>query len=255
MKLSIAAASLLLAAAPLFSQPAPAIFGAAGPDAAAVRTAVTTFQNALGPLNPPGASGDPDGRREINWDGVPASASSPNPFPADFFNRNSVRGAVMSGDNPAWTGFQVSQNEADGAVRFENLYAGNASIFTVFSAQKLFTSVGSHIYNVDFFVPGTQTKGKVKGFGAVFTNVALPFTTSIEFFNADGLSLGRYFAPVAAKGVSFIGAAFPNRMVSRVRITPGTAAIGTADDPANGVNIVVVDDFLYGEPVSDCPAN
>jgi hypothetical protein len=60
---------------------------------------------------------------------------------------------------------------------------------------------------------------------------------------------------VAAKGLSFIGVRFQNRMVTRVRIVPGNAVIGTQDDPANGRNVVVADDFLYGEPVSDCVAN
>jgi len=245
---------LLFSGLSLVAQPAPVVVGAAGPDAAAIRGAVSAFQNTLGPLNAPGPSGDPNGRREINWDAVPAAFSSPNNLPPDFFNKNSVRGAVFSFDSPAWAGFQVSGNAADGAPRFENLYAGNASIFTVFSAEKLFSSVGTHDYNVDFHVPGTQTKGKVTGFGVVFANVSLPFTTSIEVFNGDGLLLGRYFAPVAAKGLSFIGVAFQNKMITRVRIVPGNAVLGTADDPANGRNVVVVDDFIYGEPTSDCVA-
>ena len=44
-------------------------------------------------------------------------------------------------------------------------------------------------------------------------------------------------------------------MVTRVRVTLGTVAIGTPDDPANGRNAVVVDDFIYGEPTSDCVSN
>jgi hypothetical protein len=254
MKLLLAS-TLIVSAATLAGQAAPAIFGASGADAAAIRPAVTAFQNALGPLNAPGATGDANGRREINWDGVPTQFSSPNNLPPDFFNKNSVRGAVFSSDGSAWGGFQVSTNEADGPVRFDNLYAGNASIFPVFSAQKLFTSVGSNDYNVDFRVPGTETKGKVTGFGAVFANVALPFTSSIELYNGDGLLLGRFFAPVAAKGLSFIGVMFPNKMITRVRVVPGNAVIGTQDDPANGKNVVVVDDFIYGEPSNDCVLN
>ena len=44
-------------------------------------------------------------------------------------------------------------------------------------------------------------------------------------------------------------------MVTRVRVTLGTVAIGTPDDPANGRNAVVVDHFIYGEPTSDCVSN
>lgn len=254
MKL-IFASTLILTSLTLAAQPAPVIFGASGADAAAIRPTVQAFQAALGPLNAPGPTGDTRGRREINWDAVPTQFSSPNNLPADFFNKNSVRGAVFSADGAAWGGFQVSTNEADGPVRFDNLYAGNAAIFPVFSAQKLFTSVGTNDYNVDFRVPGTETKGKVTGFGAVFANVALPFTSSIELYNGDGLLLGRYFAPVAAKGLSFVGVMFQNKMVTRVRIVPGNAVIGTQDDPSNGRNVVVVDDFIYGEPSNDCVLN
>ena len=62
-------------------------------------------------------------------------------------------------------------------------------------------------------------------------------------------------APVAAKGLSFIGVAFPNKMITRVRVVPGNAVIGTQDDPASGKNVVVVDDFIYGEPTNDCVLN
>jgi len=44
-------------------------------------------------------------------------------------------------------------------------------------------------------------------------------------------------------------------MVTRVRVIPGNAAVGATDNPAGGVNVVVVDDFIYGEPSSDCVAN
>ena len=73
--------------------------------------------------------------------------------------------------------------------------------------------------------------------------------------DGDGLLLGRFFVPVAPKGLSFVGVTFQNKMVTRVRIVLGNAVIGTQDDPANGRNVVVADDFLYGEPTSDCVLN
>jgi hypothetical protein len=36
-------------------------------------------------------------------------------------------------------------------------------------------------------------------------------------------------------------------VISRVRVILG--------NPAGGVNVVVVDDFIYGEPSSECAAN
>lgn len=247
--------ALILTALTLLADPTPAIFGAAGPDAAAIRSTVTAFQNALGPLNAPGAGGNPNGRREINWDTVPAAQAAPNNLPPDFFNKNSVRGMILALDTPGLTAFQVSGNEGEAPLRFDNLLPGNSALFSTYSAQRLFTSVGANDYNVDFYVPGSPTRGKVKGFGIVFSNVALPFTTAIELYNNDGLLLGRFYAPVAPKGLSFIGITFQNKMITRVRVIPGNAPIGTADDPANNRNIVVADDFIYGEPTSNCSVN
>ena len=45
---------------------------------------------------------------------------------------------------------------------------------------------------------------------------------------------------------------FPVKMVTRVRVVQGTAVIGNADAPADGRNVVVLDDFVYSEPVNDC---
>ncbi len=148
-------------------------------------------------LNAPGPTGDANGRRELNWDAVPAQFSAPYLLPNDFFSKNSGRCAVFSVHNPGWTGIQVFNA---------------AESHPFFSPEKLFVSIGTNDYNVDFFVPGTTTKGKVRGFGIVFSNVALPFATAIE------------------RNAAFCG----------------------TDDPANNVNIVAIGDLIYGEPASDC---
>ena len=36
--------------------------------------------------------------------------------------------------------------------------------------------------------------------------------------------------------------------IARVRITTGTAALSATDNPASGVDMVVMDDFVYAEP-------
>ena len=94
----------------------------------------------------------------------------------------------------------------------------------------------------------------MNGFGSVFTNVRLPDTTRLELFDAANTSLGVYAAPVSGPGgLSFVGVVFDDgTRVARVRITSGTAALGpdTHDDDYASVNLVVVDDFIYGQPLA-----
>lgn len=92
----------------------------------------------------------------------------------------------------------------------------------------------------------------VEGFGAVFTDVDLPNTTSIEYFDVAGNSLFQAFVPVgtvANGGLSFLGVIFDaGEQVARVRIRTGNAALGP-NDSAN-VDIVAMDDFFYSEPAA-----
>jgi hypothetical protein len=126
----------------------------------------------------------------------------------------------------------------------------------VFSPNRLFTPVGSNITDRLFFIPGTggATPATVAGFGAVFTDVDLADTTTIEFFDQlGGLLFERSVEPgtVADKSLSFLGVVFDaGEEIFRVRITTGTdpLASGTNDNPGAGVDLVVMDDFLYSEP-------
>jgi len=69
-------------------------FAAAGFDPSAIQSSVDGFRAALGANNGIGGT-FPDGRREINWDGVPDAVAAPNRMPANFFNANSKRGVVF----------------------------------------------------------------------------------------------------------------------------------------------------------------
>ncbi len=203
-------------------------------------------------LNPNVAGSFGSGRREINWDGVPDAFSAPNLFPPNFFNTNSPRGVVFT---TGGTGFQVSATAASGTpVEFGNINATYTGLFQTFSAQRLFTALGSNVLDVNFFVPGTTTPALTRGFGSVFTDVDLANITSLQFFDASNTSLGTFFVPagtVASESLSFLGVDFGSNIVSRVRITSGNAALGPNE--AGALDLVVMDDFLFGEPVAAVP--
>src|SRR5439155_20768805 len=96
------------------------------------------------------------------------------------------------------TGFQVSANAVNPTatpVQFGNLDPNYPTFFEPFSQQRLFTALGSTITDVNFFVPGTNTPALTRGFGAVFSDVDLATTTSIEYFDAGNASLGVLFVP------------------------------------------------------------
>jgi hypothetical protein len=214
-----------------------------------ITASVNQYRAALGEPNNGGTPGPlAGGRREINWDGVPDAQSAPNFLPGDFFRG---RGSLF--DAPGGSGVQVSadsNNPAGAAVRFGNINPTYTSSFQVFSAERLFAPIGTNIVDVTFTVPGTQTPAVVRGFGAVFTDVD-GNSSSSEYFDKNGRSLGRFVVPAANNGLSFLGVAFSDPIVARVRIVHGNSALGP-DDSAT-VDVVVVDDFIYGEPQASVP--
>jgi len=89
-----------------------------------------------------------------------------------------------------------------------------------------------------------------RGFGSVFTDVDLANTTTLQFFDPTNVSLGTFNVPnFAGSGtLSFLGIDFGSSVVSRVRITSGNAALGPNE--TGNLDLVVMDDFIYGEPVA-----
>jgi hypothetical protein len=221
-------------------------FSASGAIPAVIQTTVDAYRNTLGTLNANVAGSFISGRREINWDGVPNAFAAPNLLPGNFFNVNSPRGVVFT--TPG-SGFEVSANGAVGPIEFDNLNPTYSTSFQTFSPQRLFTALGSNITDVNFFVPGTTIPATVSGFGAVFSDVDLANSTSLQFFAANGTSLGTFFAQAANNGLSFLGVAFnTGERVGRVRITSGSGALGPNESPT--FDVVAMDDFIYGEPVA-----
>ena len=207
---------------------------------------VVEFRTLLGDPSNGGTAGEqPAGRREISWDGAGANPfNNRNDFPASFFNTNVKSGAVFT--TPG-TGFR------NDSLQFSEVNATYAAEFTTFSPTKIFSPIGSNVMDVDFQIAGQPTPAQVTGFGAVFSDVDVAAATTIEFFDVTGQSLASIAAPVRsdAAGLSFVGARFPQAVVARVRITFGTGVLGAAtnDVSAGGpVDLVVADNFIYGEP-------
>ncbi len=248
----IMACSTLTLIAPLAAAHAQVVFSSAGSDAAAITGTVNAFRTALGGGNVAGPGALFGGvRREINWDGVPDAASSPNAFAGNFFNN---RGVQL---NTSGTGFQVSSNVATGVpVRFGNVDASYTNTFATFSAQRLFTPLGSNITDVVFSLAGTTTPGYTTSFGAIFTDVDLANTTSLEFFDLANASLGLYYAPnlAGSSTLSFLGVQFTGgQQIGRVRITTGNAALANGVVDGTGTDVVAMDDFIFAEPVAVVP--
>ena len=244
--------SLLAVAAAFLSVAAPAragfvVFEAAGLNPAGITPTRDAFRTAVGGGSVAGANGDFGGlRREINWDGVPATASDPNPLPANFFNTTSPRGVVFS--TPA-TGSPV-RPPAAGAT--PPLF-GFPNDFQAFSPQKLFTAVNSNITDVSFFVPGTTTAATTTAFGLVFVDAEVANQTMLQFFDAsNNLIFSRNALVAGNQGLSFVGAvANAGEQISRVRITSGSNTIvanGQLGNPND--DIIVMDDFLYATPLA-----
>ena len=229
------------------------------PTSAALLAARDQFRVDLGGGTTAGANGSFGGlRREINWDGVPPAQSAPNNLAANFFNVNSPRGVVFS--TPG-TGFQVSGATTDAgagqpaAANFGNIDPSYTTTFQPFTTQRLFTALGSTITDVNFFIPGFGTPTTTNGFGAVFSDVDLTSNSSIEYFNTANASLGKFFVPSIAGGsqtLEFLGVSFPTAVISRVRITSGNTVLGAGiTDNGDNRELVVMDDFIYGEPVPE----
>jgi hypothetical protein len=234
----------ILATTPTFGQ---LVRSGSGANPPAIQAVVDQYRTDLGALNPNVAGSFPSGRREISWDGVPDNFSAPNDMPGNFFNANSPRGAIFSTPGTSVRVSADDSNPTNSPVRFGDINPTYVNTFQTFSAQRLFSPIGSNIVDMVFRVPGSDTPALSRGFGAVYTDVDVAENTAFEYFDINGASLGTFNTPVSNNGLSFLGVSFAAPIVARVRITYGTAALGP-DDGVNGVDVAVMDDFIYGEP-------
>ena len=236
----------------------PLVFQSAGPTPDSIRGTVAQFRAALGGLDNHDDAGPlPSGSREINWDGG-MNDQTTTVAKTPFSGFEVIRGAVFT--TPDGTGFVQAPPAADPVLfppgglagLFNNQTYG--TIFGTFSPQRLFSAIGSNITEVDFVVPGGgDIPATITGFGAIFTNVGQPDAsgatqTRIEYYGVDGALLwsGNVPAWPSDRSLSFFGIVFNDARIGWVRITSGDAAPGQ-DDGGNH-RIVVMDDFIYGEP-------
>jgi hypothetical protein len=224
------------------------VFSAGGDSTpASIQATVDAFREALGDPNNGSDPGPlPSGRREINWDGGGATTASPVPTP--FIGFENSRGGTFT--TPG-TGFLQTPLDAPELLDINATYG---ETFSFFSASRIFTPVDSNITDATFSIPGTggTTPATVAGFGAVFTDVDLADSTTLELFGLNGSSLGVFnvaAGTVSDGSLSFLGIiGDAGERIARVRITTGNAALGPDDDPTGGVDVVAMDDFLYSEP-------
>jgi hypothetical protein len=247
MKTMFALAGLvtLMAAVPSV-QATPITFSATSTSIAGITTIRDDFRTAIGGGTVAGANGSFGGvRREINWDGVPDAQSAPNNMAPNFFNVNSPRGVVLS--TPG-TGFEVSANAGVDVPDFGNINGTYLGDFAPFSAQPLFTPIGSNINDVNFFVPGTNAPATTSAFGAIFSDVDLS-GSSLQFFDIFNNSLGTFAVPslLGNETFEFLGVQFDSSVINRVRITSGNTALGAGINDG-AFDVAVMDDFLYAEP-------
>jgi hypothetical protein len=207
---------------------------------------VGDFRTLLGDPSNGGTPGPlPTGRREVNWDGAAARPfNNQDHFPTDFFNTTVKAGLVYDGGS--------FRNDS---LLFAEINPTYADEFKAFSPKVMFSAIGSNVIDAVFRIPGAATPAVVSGFGAVFSDVDLDQVTSIEAIDKDGRSLGRFFVPRRSDGdgFSFLGVKFDDAIVARVRIVcgNGTLAAGTNDITDGGTaDLVVVDNFIYGEPAA-----
>jgi hypothetical protein len=234
----------------------PTVFQAAGPTIAAIQSTIEAYRTALGTPNNANAPGPlATGRREINWDGggnVDVTTAPVTPFTV-FLN---TRGGLF-----ITPGTGLSQAPPAGGPQgglaglFNN--PTYSTIFSPFSPLRLFTPVGSNITDAWFFVPGSNgaSPATVNGFGAVFTDVdkqdgIAPHgaSTRLEYFDASGKLIFSGVVPASPGDgtLSFFGIVFDDARIAAVRITTGNVAPGPHDDETH--DIVMMDDFFYGEP-------
>lgn len=216
---------------------------------------VNKFQSLLGGENN-GANIGPlkDGFRLINWDG-----GAPFDMPFDFFNTNAPLGALFFAKGNK---FAIS-NPVDNMPKddkFDSINAKAAKNFIAFSEKRLFTPVKGNVVVTKFQIPGKKIPATVSGFGAVYVDVNKRHTSFLELFDARGCRIAKVYVPPKAKGLSFVGLRatyvqhhkYGKWYKVKAPVYKAVMKLGNTriskHYPGYHSDIVVTDDFIYGEP-------
>ncbi len=215
-----------------------------------IQTSINQFKALLGAdnLGEPGTKGA-TGFRQVNWDGLTDDECAPNLYKSDLFNSPTApraRGIVISTTGSGLMVSADSDNPTRTPKSFGNINPSYTAIFPPFSGERLFSPVGSNIADVRFYVPGSNVKAVVKGFGAVYVDVDRVENTAFEYFDINDKSLGTYATPILNNGHVFLGVIFKDAVIHRVRIEYGNSKLGPND--GNDIDVSVMDDFIFGEP-------
>jgi hypothetical protein len=235
------------------------VFSGVGADAT---KAFEDFKAAIGGQNNGAQPSQNSGFRTIGWDGVRLDGTDANPNTVVIDpgktvaipeNRFRAQGALyaepyaVSGD-----GFVSVNPDVDG--QFPAFSPNNT--FAMFDEES--GKFDDRFIEQSFTFAGTDTPAATRGFGAIFKDVELAKTSSIEYFNGSK-SLGKYYVePSAISGdTQFLGVLFDDPVVTDVTLTVGTNAIFSFDgttitsfgpeDLANGIDLAVTDDFVFAE--------
>ncbi|HZY89957.1 MAG TPA: hypothetical protein VFE78_34360, partial [Gemmataceae bacterium] len=231
---------------------------------AGTAAALASFEAAVGGSKNTAAAPQTGGFRTITWDGVKVDGTdaAAGPNSTVVINKGHTVGIPL--DRFEGSGVYFGAIYAVSNDGFTDVNPGAAGLFPAFSTPNTFAMLNDNGIDFKFVAPaatnGTIVSASSRGFGAVFLNVELAGTTTVQYFNGNNL-LDTESAPVGGKGQPvFVGALFNNPVVTRVVLALGTDVIfsfdGTtaapgpqADNPGAGHNLVATDDWAFAEPV------
>jgi hypothetical protein len=231
------------------AQAVPIVFSGSG---ANTTTAFNDFRAAIG------------GGSRITWDGVKLDGTDANPNTRVIASGSTVEIPIDRFRN---VGAIYADPYAVSGDGFATVNPGTAGQFTAFTPSNTFAMFDPNdgqfvdrFIEQTFVLPGTNTAAVTSGFGAIFTDVELAGTSSIEYIGSQGVSLGKFDVPVGASGeTQFLGVLFDQPIIEKVVLTLGTNALFSFDGSvfksfgpeslAEGIDLAVTDDFAFATPV------